>query len=111
MSTISRCAPILLAASAWAQFTDFQGGKLYLNMEGNMSPFGVASNTGARGAMSNVTTLYPSASSLFGNPAALADVKGIGVQTDFFLPGLGLGVSSERTKILRTNLRAPIQDF
>jgi hypothetical protein len=94
-----------------AQFTDFQGGKLYLEMEGNMSPFGVASNTGARGAMSNVTTLYPSAASLFGNPAGLGRIQGVTVQGDFFLPGLGLGVSSERTKILRNNLRAPIKEF
>lgn len=104
--------PVLLVASlAHAQFTDFQGGKLYLSMEGNMSPFGVNSNTGARGAMSNATTLYPSASSLFGNPAALGRLQGMSVQTDFFLPGLGLGVSSERTKILRNNLRAPIKEF
>jgi hypothetical protein len=93
------------------QFTDFQGGDLYLNMEGNMSPFGLGSNTGARGAMSNVTSLYPSASSIFGNPAALARLHGMSVQTDFFLPGLGLGVSSERTKLLRNNMKAPIQDF
>jgi hypothetical protein len=99
------------AAIAQAQFTDFQGGKLSLNMEGNMSPFALGSNTGARGAMNNVTTLYPSSSSLFGNPASLSMLKGIDVQTDFFLPGLGLGVSSERTKLLRNNLRAPIQDF
>jgi hypothetical protein len=102
---------VALASAARAQFTDFQGGKLYLNMEGNLSPFGLASNTGARGSMSNVTTLYPSASSLFGNPGGLADLKGVSVQTDFFLPGLGLGVSSERTKILRNNLRAPIKAF
>jgi hypothetical protein len=99
------------AAPLSAQFTDFQGGKLFLDVEGNMSPFGVASNTGARGAMSNVTTLYPTASSLFGNPAGLGRLQGMSVQTDFFLPGLGLGVSSERTKILRNNLRAPIRDF
>lgn len=104
-------APLLLTAIVSAQFTDFQGGKLYLNMEGNMSPFGLASNTGARGAMSNVSSLYPSASSIFGNPAALARLQGMSVQTDFFLPGLGLGVSSERTKILRNNMRTPIQDF
>ncbi len=97
--------------SAFAQFTDFQGGKLYLNMEGNMSPFGLGSNTGARGAMGNVTAMYPSASSMFGNPAALAFLQGISVQTDFFLPGLGLGVSSERTKLLRNNMKVPIQDF
>jgi hypothetical protein len=103
--------PLLAASIASAQFTDFQGGKLYLNMEGNMSPFGLASNTGARGAMSNVTSMYPSASSLFGNPAALARLQGMSVQTDFFLPGLGLGVSSERTKILRNNMRVPIQGF
>lgn len=117
MSTISRiglaavAALILAGVPARAQFTDFQGGKLYLDMEGNLSPFGVASNTGARGSMSNVTTLYPSASSLFGNPAGLADLKGVSVQTDFFLPGLGLGVSSERTKVLRNNLRAPIKAY
>lgn len=99
------------AAPLSAQFTDFQGGKLFLDVEGNMSPFGLASNTGARGAMSNVTTLYPSASSLFGNPAGLGRLQGMSVQTDFFLPGLGLGVSSERTKILRNNLRAPIREF
>lgn len=106
-------ACLCLAASvpAAAQFTDFQGGKLYLKMEGNMSPFALASNTGARGAMGNVTSLYPSASSLFGNPAALARIQGMDVQADFFLPGLGLGVSSERTKLLRNNLRAPIEDF
>jgi hypothetical protein len=101
----------LLGTAACAQFTDFQGGKLYLKMEGNMSPFAVASNTGARGAMSNVTSLYPSAASLFGNPASLARLHGMDVQTDFFLPGLGLGVSSERTKVLRNNLRTPIQEF
>ncbi len=101
----------LCAAGVRAQFTDFQGGKLYLKMEGNMSPFALASNTGARGAMSNVTSMYPSASSLFGNPAALARLQGMDVQTDFFLPGLGLGVSSERTKLLRNNLRTPIQAF
>lgn len=100
-----------MASAAAAQFTDFQGGKLYLNMEGNMSPFALASNTGARGAMSNVTSLYPSASSLFGNPAALARIHTMDVQTDFFLPGLGLGVSSERTKALRNNLRTPIKEF
>jgi hypothetical protein len=94
-----------------AQFTDFQGGKIHLELEGNMSPFGVASNTGARGAMNNVTTLYPSAASLFGNPAALGRIQGVTVQSDFFLPGLGLGVSSERTQILRNNLRAPIKEF
>lgn len=104
-------ALLAAAPSAMAQFTDFQGGKLYLKVEGNMSPFGLASNTGARGAMSNVTSLYPSASSLFGNPASLSRLHGLDVQTDFFLPGLGLGVSSERTKILRNNLRIPIQDF
>jgi hypothetical protein len=104
-------AALALAWPAAAQFTDFQGGKLYLKMEGNMSPFALASNTGARGAMSNVTTLYPSATSLFGNPAALARLQTMDVQTDFFLPGLGLGVSSERTKVLRNNLRAPIDDF
>ena len=102
---------LLAVAAAQAQFTDFQGGKVYLDMEGNMSPFGVGSNTGARGAMSNVTTLYPSASSLFGNPAGLGLLHGMSVQTDFFLPGLGLGVSSERTKILRNNLRTPIKEF
>lgn len=112
----ARAARILSAFLAavpavFGQFTDFQGGKLYLKMEGNMSPFALASNTGARGAMNNVTSLYPSASSLFGNPAALARLQGMSVQTDFFLPGLGLGVSSERTKILRNNLRAPIQTF
>jgi hypothetical protein len=96
---------------AFAQFTDFQGGNLSLKVEGNMSPFALASNTGARGAMSNVTSLYPSAASLFGNPAALARLQTMDVQSDFFLPGLGLGVSSERTKALRNNLRAPIQDF
>jgi hypothetical protein len=96
---------------AFAQFTDFQGGNLSLKVEGNMSPFALASNTGARGAMSNVTSLYPSAASLFGNPAALARLQTMDVQTDCFLPGLGLGVSSERTKALRNNLRAPIQDF
>lgn len=119
MSTISDARPALpyalAALLAWsparAQFTDFQGGKLYLEMEGNMSPFGVASNTGARGAMGNVTTLYPSAASLFGNPAGLGRIQGVTVQSDFFLPGLGLGVSSERTKILRNNLRAPIREF
>jgi hypothetical protein len=127
MSTISERAPVrrgfalaaavaaIAGAGAWspasAQFTDFQGGKLYLNMEGNMSPFGLGSNTGARGAMNNVTSLYPSASSLFGNPASLSRLKGVSVQTDFFLPGLGLGVSSERTKLLRNNLRTPIEDF
>lgn len=119
MSTISSpirlprlvSAALILAWPAAAQFTDFQGGKLYLKMEGNMSPFALASNTGARGAMSNVTTLYPSATSLFGNPAALARLQTMDVQTDFFLPGLGLGVSSERTKILRNNLRVPIEDF
>jgi hypothetical protein len=100
-----------LPVSVFAQFTDFQGGKLYLNMEGNMSPFALGSNTGARGAMNNVTSLYPSASSLFGNPASLSRLHGMSVQTDFFLPGLGLGVSSERTKLLRNNLRAPIQEF
>jgi hypothetical protein len=101
----------LCVSIAFGQFTDFEGGKLYLKMEGNMSPFALASNTGARGAMSNVTSLYPSASSLFGNPAALARFQGMDVHTDFFLPGLGLGVSSERTKLLRNNLRTPIQDF
>jgi hypothetical protein len=110
-SAILAAAALLAVGPARAQFTEFQGGKLHLEMEGNMSPFGLASNTGARGAMSNVTTLYPSASSLFGNPAGLSDVKGLSVQTDFFLPGLGLGVSSERTKVLRNNLRTPIQDF
>lgn len=104
-------AVLALALPAAAQFTDFQGGKLYLKMEGNMSPFALASNTGARGAMSNVTSQYPSAASLFGNPAALARLRTMDVQTDCFLPGLGLGVSSERTKILRSNLRAPIEDF
>jgi hypothetical protein len=99
------------APAVMGQFTDFQGGKLYLKMEGNMSPFGLGSNTGARGAMNNVTSMYPSASSLFGNPAALSRLQGMDVQTDFFLPGLGLGVSSERTKLLRNNMRAPIQDF
>jgi len=94
-----------------AQINQFQGGKLALRIEGNWSPFGFATNTGARGAMSSVTTLYPSASSWFGNPAALADLKGLSTQADFFLPGLGLGVSSERTKLLRQNLRLPIQDF
>jgi|GEM_PF-2265223 len=104
--------PFLLAAlPVPAQFTDFQGGKLYFEMEGNMSPFALASNTGARGAMNNVTSLYPSASSLFGNPASLAQIGRMSVQTDFFLPGLGLGVSSERTKLLRSNLRAPIDEF
>ncbi|MDB5106143.1 MAG: hypothetical protein JWP91_3832 [Fibrobacteres bacterium] len=102
---------IITAVPAGAQFTDFQGGKLYLNMEGNMSPFAIGSNTGARGAMNNVTSLYPSASSLFGNPASLSRLHGMSVQTDFFLPGLGLGVSSERTKLLRNNMRVPIQDF
>ena len=113
MSTISRPASLVAfcALAASAQFTDFQGGKLYLKMEGNMSPFGLASNTGARGAMNNVTTLYPSATSLFGNPAALGKLQTMDVQTDFFLPGLGLGVSSERTKVLRNNLRTPIKDF
>ncbi len=113
MSTISRlvCLAGLCAASARAQFTDFQGGKLYLKMEGNMSPFALASNTGARGSMNNVTSLYPSATSIFGNPAALAYIQTMDVQTDFFLPGLGLGVSSERTKVLRNNLRTPIKDF
>lgn len=104
-------AALLAAVAARAQFTDFQGGKLFLNMEGNMSPFALSGGTGARGAMSNVTTLYPSASSLFGNPAGLAELDGMSVQSDFFLPGLGLGVSSERTKILRSNLRAPIKEF
>lgn len=102
---------LLLPAAAAAQFTDFQGGKLKLDMEGNMSPFAFSSNTGARGSMSNVTSLYPSSSSLFGNPAGLGRLQGMSVQTDFFLPGLGLGVSSERTKILRSNLRAPIKEF
>jgi hypothetical protein len=121
MSTISerfargaiRLAAACLAAAppAMGQFTDFQGGKLYLDMEGNMSPFALGSNTGARGAMNNVTSLYPSASSLFGNPAALSRLQGMSVQTDFFLPGLGLGVSSERTKLLRNNLRTPIDEF
>src|SRR3954468_6331389 len=105
MSIISRSALAALAGvmPAFAQFTDFQGGNLSLKVEGNMSPFALASNTGARGAMSNVTSLYPSAASLFGNPAALASLQTIDVQSDFFLPGLGLGVSSERTKILRNN--------
>ena len=121
MSTISKFGISIVGKTFWlstfvfsfvhAQFTDFQGGKLYLSVEGNMSPFGLASNTGARGAMSNVSNLYPSASSIFGNPSGLADIQGISVQTDFFLPGLGLGVSSERTKLLRNNLRTPIQDF
>ncbi len=117
MSTISERAiaagliMAALSAPALAQFTDFQGGKLYLNMEGNMSPFALGSNTGARGAMNNVTSLYPSASSLFGNPASLSRLQGVSVQTDFFLPGLGLGVSSERTKLLRNNLRTPIDAF
>ena len=120
MSTTSK-AFLRAAFSAWvawmallparAQFTEFQGGKLYLDMEGNMSPFAVGSNTGARGAMNNVTSLYPSSSSLFGNPASLSRLQGMSVQTDFFLPGLGLGVSSERTKLLRNNLRAPIETF
>ena len=105
------CAALLAWDSALAQFTDFQGGKLYLDMEGNMSPFALGSNTGARGAMNNVTSLYPSSSSLFGNPASLSRLQGMAVQTDFFLPGLGLGVSSERTKLLRNNLRAPIETF
>ncbi|MDB5050293.1 MAG: hypothetical protein JWO30_3364 [Fibrobacteres bacterium] len=104
-------AGLAAAQAVLAQFTDFQGGKLYLNMEGNMSPFALGSNTGARGAMNNVTSLYPSSSSLFGNPAALSRLQGMDVQTDFFLPGLGLGVSSERTKLLRNNLKAPIQAF
>lgn len=104
-------AALLAAAAARGQFTDFQGGQLHLELEGNMSPFALSSGTGARGAMGNVTTLYPSASSLFGNPAGLAELGGMSVQTDFFLPGLGLGVSSERTKILRSNLRAPIREF
>src|SRR4051812_13527703 len=104
-------APLLAVPMAFAQFTDFQGGKLYLNMEGNMSPFGLGSNTGARGTMNNVTSLYPSSSALFGNPAALAQLQGVSVQTDAFLPGLGLGISSERTKLLRNNLRTPIHDF
>lgn len=109
-------ASILLVGLVWvkkipAQFSQFQGGKLYLNLEGNMSPFALSSNTGARGAMSNITSIYPSATSLFGNPAALAKIQGMSVQSDFFLPGLGLGVSSERTKILRNNMRVPIQDF
>lgn len=114
-----RSAGVLLAAlallpasrGAHAQFTDFQGGKLRLSMEGNMSPFALSSGSGARGAMSNVSTLYPSSSSLFGNPAGLGRLQGMSVQTDLFLPGLGLGVSSERTKILRSNLRAPIKEF
>jgi hypothetical protein len=121
MSTTSRAfrnaawTAVSAVALAWvptaAQFTDFQGGKLYLEMEGNMSPFALGSNTGARGAMNNVTSLYPSSSSLFGNPASLSRLQGMSVQTDFFLPGLGLGVSSERTKLLRNNLRAPIETF
>jgi len=120
MSIISRSAraaktaimaSLAMAFPALAQFTDFQGGNLSLKVEGNMSPFALASNTGARGAMSNVTSLYPSAASLFGNPAALASLQTMDVQSDFFLPGLGLGVSSERTKILRNDLRTPIQDF
>jgi hypothetical protein len=94
-----------------AQINQFQGGKISLNVEGNWSPFGFATNTGARGSMSSVTTLYPSASAWFGNPAALGFLKGAEAQTDFFLPGLGLGISSERTKLLRQNLRAPLQDF
>ena len=118
MSTISDrggtrgwAALLVAAGAASAQLTDFQGGKLSLQVEGNMSPFALASNTGARGAMSNVTSLYPSASSLYGNPAALGRLAGLSVQTDFFLPGLGLGISSERTKLLRNNLRAPIKEF
>src|SRR5688500_16992412 len=82
---------LLVAVGTEAQLTDFKGGKLYLKMEGNMSPFGISSNTGARGAMGNVTTLYPSSASLFGNPAGLASIRGISLQSDFFLPGLGLG--------------------
>src|SRR3954464_3068098 len=101
----------LFPVVSFGQFTDFQGGKVYLNMEGNMSPFGLGSNTGARGSMNNVTSMYPSASALFGNPAALAQLQGMSVQTDCFLPGLGLGVSSERTISLRSNLRAPIKEF
>ncbi len=104
-------AMIFLAGLAQAQINEFQGGKLSLKVEGNWSPFGFATNTGARGSMSAVTTLYPAASSWFGNPAALGDFKGVSTQADFFLPGLGLGISSERTKLIRQNLRAPLQDF
>jgi hypothetical protein len=111
-----------LAVTAWimgfgmpfkahGQLNQFQGGKIALKIEGNWSPFGFATNTGARGSMSSITTLYPSASAWFGNPAGLGDLNGASVQSDFFLPGLGLGVSSERTQLLRQNLRVPIQDF
>ncbi len=111
--TWSRAFVLAIVGSVpvWPQFTDFQGGKLYLKMEGNMSPFGLGSNTGARGAMSNVTSMYPTAASIFGNPAALGYLQGMSLQSDFFLPGLGLGVSSERTKLLRNNMKAPIQEF
>lgn len=101
----------LSAVTALAQINQFQGGKISLNVEGNWSPFGFATNTGARGSMSSITALYPTASSWFGNPAALGNLQGAAAQTDFFLPGLGLGISSERTQLLRQNLRAPLQDF
>lgn len=91
-----------------AQITHFRGGELHLNMRGHLSPYGLASNTGARGALDNVSSLYPSSSALYGNPAALARLTGPAAQTDFFLPGLGLGIGSERMRLLRGDLREPI---
>lgn len=101
----------IISNPAMAQLNQFQGGNVSLKIEGNWSPFGFATNTGARGSMSSITTLYPSASAWFGNPAALGNLNGASVQSDFFLPGLGLGISSERTQLLRQNLRVPIQEF
>ncbi len=101
----------LVAEFSWSQFTQFQGGSLYFSAEGNLSPFDLSSPSGARGSMEAISTVNPSAGSLFGNPAALSRIDGLRLQSDLYLPGLGLGVSSERTKILRNQMRGPIDEF
>lgn len=105
-----RTAGLVLFAgqAALAQITHFNGGNLHLNLEGNLSPFGLVNSTGARGALDNISSLNGAASSVFANPAAFGTSRGISMQADFFLPGLGLGISSERTKALRQNLKGPI---
>lgn len=110
-------AACLTVVMAWgqgtseAQIIEFQGGRIGLDVSGNWSPFGFSPSAGARGAMGAVTDLYAGPASLYGNPAGLASLPGVALQTDLFLPGMGLGVSSERTQLLRSNLRTPIREF
>ncbi len=108
LGPIAFLTAILVPAALTAQITEFRGGELHLDLKGHLSPYGLASNTGARGALENVSSLYPSSSGLYGNPAALARLTGPAAQTDFFLPGLGLGIGSERMRLLRGDLREPI---